>query len=79
MTVRHLEVLSVGVPQCDIIGQPGTLTKHLWILGSRYIFLNLVTSYIYKWNTYVPLIKQALIRKQLSNKVLYKFHIYIDF
>ena len=43
MTVRHLEVLSVGVPQCDIIGQPGTLTKHLWILGSRYIFLNLVT------------------------------------
>ena len=35
---RNSDTFSVGTPQFDMTGIPGTFDSRLWILGSRYSF-----------------------------------------
>ena len=40
---KNSKAFSVGVPQFNITGLPGTSHSLLWIFGSKYIFPKLVT------------------------------------
>ena len=44
---RNSDTFSVGVPQLEITGLPGTLWRRLWILGNRYDLPRLVVFVIY--------------------------------
>ena len=47
---KNSETFSVGVPQLEITGLPGTSNK-LWILGGKYILLRLV-AFLYLYVNY---------------------------
>ena len=79
---KNSETFSVGVPQFEITGLPGTSYNLLWILGRRYIFPRLVVFlylYVKCWSSFSDIIPLAF--KDLKKMIafFYKFRKYFVF
>ena len=69
---KNSETFSVGVPQFEITGLPGTSYNLLWILGRRYIFPRLVVFlylYVKCWSSFSDIIPLAF--KDLKKWLLF--------